>query len=121
MISPLVFIASPVSSKNPYEVLKRIETASKFGAYVQEVEDKCPFVAAAHDMAVSKYLTNPKSKEWWKSNIKHFLADAESCYVLCLDGWEESNGVALEIEMAKEFGKPVYYYQEVSTGFKRLK
>ena len=29
--------------------------------------------------------------------------------VLCLDGLEESTGVQAEIELAKEFGKPIYY------------
>ena len=118
-ISPLVFIASPVSSKSPDLVQKRIEAAAQFGAWLQEHEGKCPFVAAVHDMAISKHLSQPKSPEWWRANIGHFLENAESCYVLCLDEWENSKGVALEIEMAQSFGKPVYYYEPTADGFQR--
>jgi hypothetical protein len=116
---PLVFIASPVSSKSPYIVLQKIEAAARFGAWVQEVERKCPFVAAAHDMAVSKYLSEPKSIDWWRKNISHFMSSAESFYVLCLDGWENSGGVTLETEMARSFNKPIYYYEPMGNSFKR--
>ena len=117
--NPFVFIASPVSSKNPYLVLQRIEAAAQFGAWVQEFEQKCPFVAAVHDMAVSKYLSAPKSPEWWKANIGHFMESVESCYVLCLEGWEDSSGVALEIEMARSSNKPIHYYKPTANGFQR--
>lgn len=118
-LDPLVFIASPVSSENPYLVLQRTEMAARFGAWVQEVEKKCPFAAAVHDVAVRKYLSEPKSSEWWKVNIQHFMRSAESCYVLCLEGWENSTGVALETEMAKSFNIPIYYYEQIGNSFQR--
>jgi ribosomal protein S18 acetylase RimI-like enzyme len=115
----LIFIASPLTAPDPGLVQKRVAAAGRFGAWVQSNEGKCAFVAAAHDHAIATHLAKPMPYDWWRANIHHFMAPAQSCYVLCLDGWEQSKGVAVEIEIAEQLGKPIHYYDVVGEGYQR--
>jgi len=49
--------------------------------------------------------------EWpfWEHNDRELLQRCEEVVVLMLDGWWESTGVAAEIRIALELGKPVRY------------
>ncbi len=116
---PLVFIASPVSHPDQSKVAERVEAAARFAAWVFEREQKNVFLAAVVDMGWSKYLSGQKSFAWWELNMQIFMVPAEACYVLCLEGWEKSSGVALESKVANNLGKPVLYYYQTADGFER--
>ena len=49
--------------------------------------------------------------EWpfWERFDREHLARSDELVVLMLEGWRESVGVAAEIEMAREMGKPTRY------------
>ncbi len=114
---PLIFIASPVTSPDPALVQSRLEAAARFGAWVQEHEGKCVFVAAVLDMALRPHLTQAPSPEQWRADLTNFMEPAEACYILCLPGWEQSSGVALEMDVARELGKPVMYFDVAGQTF----
>lgn len=114
--SPLVFIASPVTHSDDNVVEMRMEMAARFAAWVMDTEKKNVFPAAVADMNVTPFRTTAKSAEWWDVNMETFMEPAESCYVLALDGWESSGGVALEVGCAKRLGKEIYYYKPSEDG-----
>ena len=48
----------------------------------------------------------------WEHQAKVMVARADEVWVLMLDGWERSKGVAAEVALAEAFGKAVKYVSE---------
>lgn len=117
--APLVFIASPLSCPDAGMKAARVDEAAKFAAWVMAEEGKNVYPAAVTDHHIGRFMEKAKGLEWWTENMETFMAPAESCYVLCLDGWEVSKGVALEVDVAVKLGKPVYRYVATSEGYVR--
>jgi hypothetical protein len=53
----------------------------------------------------------PVDWNWWERFDREYLQRCDELVVLTLDGWEESVGVAAEICLAQELGKPVRYLE----------
>lgn len=51
----------------------------------------------------------PTDWSFWKRFDRDHLVRCDEVVVLMLDGWQESVGVAAEIQIAGELGKPVRY------------
>ena len=56
------------------------------------------------------------SGDWlfWKRHDDQFLLRCHEVFVLALPGWDESEGVRHEIDLAQRLGKVVRYYPESS-------
>ncbi len=50
------------------------------------------------------------SGEFWYNYDASILFRCDVLWVLCLPGWEASKGVAIEISIAQQTGKPIYYF-----------
>jgi len=70
------------------------------------------FSPISHTHTIAKKTNLPTSWEFWKAQDIPFLIGSDALYVLTLDGWEESMGVAEEIEIAKKRGIQVLYIDE---------
>ena len=97
-----------------------MEAAPRFAAWVMEEEGKNVYLAASADKSIAKFRKTPKDLDWWAVNMEVFMQPAEACYVLGLEGWEDSKGVAVEMDCAKRLGKPVVVYVEDGEGFKKV-
>lgn len=53
---------------------------------------------------------------FWERFDRDYLVRCNEVVVLMLDGWRESVGVAAEIRIAAELGKPVRYLAPEATG-----
>ena len=51
----------------------------------------------------------PSDWESWKRIDTAFISCCKELWVIMLDGWDESTGVAAEVKIAKELGIPVRY------------
>ena len=51
----------------------------------------------------------PIDWEFWERHDREYLVRCDEVVVLKLKGWEESVGVAAEIALAGDLGKPVHY------------
>lgn len=49
----------------------------------------------------------PLGWDYWKTFDELILSRCDELYVLMLEGWSQSTGVAAEIEIAEHLGKPV--------------
>lgn len=58
----------------------------------------------------------PTDWPFWERFDRNHLARCDEVVVLMLDGWRESVGVAAEIRIAGELGKPVGYLAPDATG-----
>lgn len=59
----------------------------------------------------------PDNTEFWKEFCRVFVRAAEEVYVLDMDGWDKSGGVADEINEAKERNIPVYLVHRHTLNF----
>ena len=55
----------------------------------------------------------PGTYAFWQKRDRKFIDLCDAVMVCLLDGWDQSIGVADEIEYAKSQGKPVYYLNPV--------
>lgn len=70
------------------------------------------FSPISHNVPIARINT---LRGWvhWERNDSALLKVCDELVVLCLDGWKESEGVAAEIVLAKQLGKPIkYLYHE---------
>lgn len=105
----MIYVASPYSSDDPVKVLARFLSVSSF---VDSMINKgfvafspivyCHPIAARIDAGIDAH-------SWIHFNVS-MLRRVEAIYILCLDGWEESVGVTLEIKIATLLNIPMVYY-----------
>jgi len=103
-----VFVISPYTHDNPVVVQERVEKAETFLVNLT-LEGKIAYstIVAMHHL--TKNHTLPTNYAFWRNHCRTMIASAKEVYVLCLDGWKESTGVADEIKIATELHKNITY------------
>lgn len=66
-----------------------------------------------HPIAIAGNLDPLDHKIWLPANQTQ-IDDADAIVVALLEGWDESYGVNVEIEMFQAAGKPIYYLHPVT-------
>ena len=66
----------------------------------------------AHNAAILHEVGGATGWEAWKIQDGAMLAACSKVLVLRLPGWEDSKGVAAEISLAQQLGKPIEYLDE---------
>lgn len=56
----------------------------------------------------------PGDWAYWKLYSETLMRLCDGCYVIMMDGWEESVGVCEEIILAKKFNKTIIYLELIS-------
>lgn len=64
-------------------------------------------ISHTHPIAVECKL--PGGWDYWRKFDEAFLSWCDCVYVVRLDGWERSKGVAAECAIARDMSKPVVY------------
>lgn len=97
----MIYLASPYSHPDPAVRQKRYEQTMAAQAYLlRQGQHVYSPIVACHPMALAHDL--PTDAAWWAEYNLDMLTRCSDVYVLCLNGWEKSKGVAQEIEWAKE-------------------
>ena len=106
----LIYLASPYSHPELEVQRQRFEqvmevTAElmKDGHYIYSP------IAATHPMAVAHEL--PTDWNYWKNYLELILPKCDELWVLMMDGWDKSKGVAGEIELARKLKIPISYLE----------
>ena len=105
----MIFLASPYSHSSWIVQEQRYLYALHAIAHLLK-EDKPAFspIVYCHEMA--KAVSLPKSAPFWAAFNERMIRLCEDFYVLRIDGWQESVGVANEIIFAQSIGRIVIYY-----------
>lgn len=115
-----IFVISPYRGEQGDDVYAdpvvpyRVHAADEYIAELTRRGKICySTVSAMHHISLDFDL--PKSWEYWKKHCNTMIMHAYEVHVLCLDGWEESEGVQAEIEIAKMFSKKITYVKKTGT------
>ncbi len=101
----VVYLACPYTGDKA-EIERRME---KFCRMIAKLQKLGTFVVSPLFMHYVLPYDPSLGKDWqfWKSYSRELLSRCDELHILCLDGWEDSEGIRGEIEIAREFGKPI--------------
>lgn len=104
----MIYLASPYTHPDPAVQQMRYEQAmaAQVQLLLRGFHVYSPIVAC-HPMALAYEL--PTDAWWWLHYNNDMIHRCRSVYVLRLDGWEQSVGVAEEIKYAEANKIPVFY------------
>lgn len=106
----VIYLACPYSHVNDEVVEDRVRNFCIVAAEL-ESSGEAHVVSAMLNHLILRYAELPKDWNFWKSYSETMIERADEVVVLKLEGWNNSTGVAGEIEHAIKIGKPVRYIE----------
>jgi len=104
-----IYLASPYSSIVKAVCNDHFQVACKAAAKLMR-EGYNVFSPIAHSHPISQYIGNHLDHDFWLNQDLSFLDSwADEMWVLMIDGWDESKGIAAEIMHAEKISLPVKY------------
>lgn len=104
----MIYLASPYSHPDPTIRELRYLSAIKATAFLLR-QKKWVYSPIVHNHPMALLEELPKEFGFWKDFDLHMIDCAEKLVVLRIEGWEQSVGVAAEVEYAKSINKLVEY------------
>jgi Domain of unknown function (DUF1937) len=103
----MIYLASPYSHSDPAVREQRFDAACATAAVLMRA-GHIVFSPVIHGHPLTR-LGLPGDWLFWESQARWQLERCEEVVVLMLDGWDESDGVRAEVEIATELGKVVWF------------
>lgn len=108
VVSGFVYLASPYSHPDAAVRERRFVEVSKVASALMAAGDAV-FCPIAHSHPIDTIAPLPQTTEFWMAQDLPILRCASRVVVLMLDGWQNSKGVAREIQAAEAVGIPVEF------------
>lgn len=109
----MIYLASPYSHSDPAVMEERFDAACKAAGYLMtQGHHVFSPIAQCHPIAM-RTPGMPTDWQFWKAYDEQVIAACDELWVLMLDGWQESRGVAAEKEIAFRLGKPIRHASPV--------
>jgi len=112
MSKGLIYLASPYSHPNAGVRKQRFEHVCRVAAELMWSGDVI-FSPIAHSHPIAAHGL-PDDLEFWKRQDRLYLDACSELWVLRMQGWKTSKGVAWEILVMQELCKPVRYLSPVT-------
>lgn len=107
----MIFISSPYSHPDPWVREDRYYQVGTFAAHMEVVRGVTVYSPIAMWHVLAKEHKMPTDFAFWRRHNHHMLGLAAGLWVLKLDGWENSVGVADEIKFFNAYkGDPYISY-----------
>jgi nucleoside 2-deoxyribosyltransferase len=103
----MIYLASPYSHPDAAVREQRFHSVCRMAATLMQQGDVV-FAPIVHGHPLVGHGL-PTDWPFWERFDREHLRRCDELVVLMLDGWRESVGVAAEIRIAAELGKPVRY------------
>ncbi len=110
-----VYLASPYSHKDPAVMEWRYRQAVRAAAAIMGPQHVV-FSPIAHSHEIGKVSSTATDHEFWLKQDLPWLDRADELWVLCLDGWAMSRGVAEEMAYARKFDKVIRHVRPADLG-----
>lgn len=110
----VIYLASPYSHPDKEVRQQRFEEACRVQAELLHLHgNTCAFIgpiAMTHSIAMLSEL--PTDWQFWKRHDETLLSRCDELWVIMMEGWHSSVGVAAEIKFAYDNNIPVVYVRE---------
>ena len=103
----LIYLASPYTHRYPAVVHQRYVAAVRAVGHLARHGLRA-YSPIGHTHPLTEYV-GQQTLEYWLAYDMPLLLRSDELWVLCLSGWTSSAGVAEEIRVAREHGKPIRY------------
>lgn len=112
MENRIEYLAIPYTHENVFVKHFRAEVSNFIAASLTK-QGRIIFapISAWHHMAMKYDL--PGTFEYWAELDEQFIRISINLIVVMLDGWRESRGLKLEMEIAKKYGVPIEYLDPI--------
>lgn len=105
MLSTTSYIASPYTNSEPEVVDRNYSEVCRFCGWLAKNRPYWHvFSPIVHWHTISQDYDIPGDADYWEDYNKKYVEMHDSLIILKIPGWEESKGVATEIEHAKKHG-----------------
>ena len=108
----MIYLASPYSHPDPAIRDQRYLAACRATVRLL-LAGQTVFSPIVHGHALVAFGL-PTDWEFWARHDEQYLRRCQELIVLAIPGWDESEGVQHEIDLAQRLGKVVRYYPESS-------
>jgi nucleoside 2-deoxyribosyltransferase len=100
---PVLYLASPYSHPDKAVQLERFHKVCKAAGYFIK-RGYAVYSPIVHMHSIVETCAFPAGWAYWQAMDETFLRLCDELWVLCLDGWDVSEGVQAEIAYAEELG-----------------
>ena len=101
----MIYLASPYSDADPEIEAARFDAVCRAAAALMR-DGLIVFSPIAHSHPIARFGL-PKTWAFWSRYDSEILARCDELWVLMLPGWDRSQGVLAEMDLANKFGIPV--------------
>lgn len=105
----MIYLASPYSHPDPAVKQQRFDAACKAAGKLM-IDGECVFSPIAHSHSIEAQMFIPQDHQFWMRQDIAILKHCDSLYVLNIEGWKESKGVAEEISVARANNMRIILY-----------
>ncbi len=102
--SPLIYLAAPYTHPDPGISRRRLQRVNRYAAYLLSLQ-KLVFSPLSHGAQLGS--ADIPDSVWYALGLR-IMEGCDELHLLALDGWEDSDGVRMELERAWELDIPVY-------------
>lgn len=107
----MIYLASPHSHADESIMVNRFYAAMKATAKLLN-DGYFVYSPIVHCHEMAQKFGLPNGYEFWKNFDEHVLGLCDTMYVLRIDGWDSSRGIANEIGFATRNQIPIHYIDE---------
>lgn len=100
-----IYLAGPYSHPDPTVRQRRFEQLNMYAARLMEAGIPV-FSPISHSHPIADHMVDDRGHDFWMAMDLPLLRLASGLLVLTLEGWEESRGVASEIDEARFYSVP---------------
>ena len=102
--SPLIYLAAPFKHPDPEVSRRRLEEVNRYAAHLLSRGS-----LAVSPLSHGAQLDSPDIPDsvWYELGLR-IMEGCDELWLLALDGWEDSEGVRMELERAWQLDIPVY-------------
>ncbi len=110
---PVIYLACPYTDPDPAVRQMRFEAATKAAAeLIKQGHIVYSPITMTHPIdLVLAGASNTLGSDYWVAFDKAFMAMCSEMVILKLPGWQNSNGIAREIDFFKQVGKPIRHLE----------
>ena len=106
-----IYLASPYSHPDHMLRARRWTAAIDACAWIANVKEMAVYSSIAHWHKVAVRHRLPGHSDYWTRQNEALLIPAAAVWILTIDGWKTSVGVAAEMAFANFQSKPILYLQ----------